>query len=205
MYNIIISHYNENLDWIQNLNTEHNKIIYSKTINENNIFLIPLNKGHEASAYIKYIIDYYDNLSEKNLFLHGHQNSGHQDYSSDFIINNINWNLDSFFSVNRRDYYTEVSKNINTNSYNWLIDNWYDIFSDKIPFPNEGLFFYSCAQFVVSRDLILQYDLNFYKRLYNWLMDTNLHSDISGRIFEYIWNYIFTKKTVEKKHKNILN
>jgi hypothetical protein len=99
MINIIIAHYNENLEWVQKL-TNHNInniYIYSKyNNNQNNTGLrqknlieyfekeeyylslnpkviyhkIP-NLGKESGTYLKYCYDYYDNLSESTIFLQG--------------------------------------------------------------------------------------------------------------------------------------
>jgi len=207
MNKIIIAHYNEDLNWVLKLNNEFDILIYSKTNKDYN--MIDGNKGQEVPMYLKYIIDNYDNLPEKNLFLHGHQNSLHQDYPSDYIIRNVNWENSDYFSVNRRDWYQEVSDKhqISNNSFRgWLEKNW-EIFQNKIDFPENGLFFYSGAQFVVSKKLIKQYDIDFYQNLFNFIQKTDLDSVITSRIFEYTWHYIFTKQNMENKYdiKDIFN
>jgi hypothetical protein len=76
----------------------------------------------------------------------------------------VKWENSDYFSVNKREWYQEVSDNyqISSNSFRgWLGKNWY-IFQDELPFPENGLFFYSGAQFVVSKKLIKQYDIKFY-------------------------------------------
>lgn len=53
-----------------------------------------------------------------------------------------------------------------------------------------------CAQFAVSRDRIRQVPLErllWYRR---WLLETTIDDQFSGRIFEYIWHYIFTAHEV---------
>ena len=203
MNKIIIAHYNEDLNWAIELKNIFDIEIYSKTDGRFNI--IEGNKGQEVPMYLKYIIDNYTNLPEKTLFLHGHQMSLHQDYSSDFIIKNVNWNLDKFFSVNRREWYQEVSENyaISPDAFKiWLKNNWH-IFQDKLEFPTNGLFFYSGAQFVVDKSLILQYELDFWGNLYKWIQTVDIDSAITSRIFEYTWHYIFSKKTIETKYDNI--
>lgn len=195
---IVIAHYDEDLNWCLNLDTNFNIKIYSKT-NKNYNF-IDFNKGQEVPMYIKYIIDNYYNLPDKILFLHGHQMSYHQDFSSDYIIKNVNWNISNYFSVNRRNSYQEVSSSfqLSENSFNvWLRNNWY-IFENELPFPENGLFFYPNAQFVVAKECILQYTIDFWKKLYNWIITTDLDNVITSRIFEYAWHYIFTKNTNEK-------
>jgi len=196
---VVIAHYNENLDWVKNINPDLNICIYSKTDEKYNYY--PINKGNEAQIYLKYIVDYYNKLPNKILFLHGHDNSYHQDFDSIFICNNINWDLDEYFSVNRRDYYQEVSKIFNPREYGWLVNNWNYLFNDIIKLPDK-LLHYACSQFAVSKNLILNYPKDFYLNLLTWINLTNLDNSISGRLFEYTWNYIFTKNISEKKYEN---
>jgi hypothetical protein len=207
---ILIAHYNENLDWLNNLNFDGEVIIYSKTIDNDKNKFIPINKGQEIPMYLKYIIDNYYILPDKTLFLHGHLNSPHQDFNSKFIVENVNWEFSDFFSVNKRDWYQEVSsKNqISKGSFDiWLKTYWY-LFEEYLLFPSDGLFFYSGAQFVVDKSLILQYPINFYEKLYNWVLTENINippqtsDEISSRIFEYVWHYIFTKNPIENKRIN---
>jgi hypothetical protein len=201
---VVVAHYNENLDWLKNIQTKHKVFIYSKT-NQNYNF-IPLNKGQEATCYLKYIIDNYNNLYDRNLFLHGHENSNHQDNCSWFIVNNLNWLLSEYFSVTRRDwYFTEgINENFHIDTFNMLKKYWSEVFQNILLFP-KTFHHYSCAQFQVSKQLILQNSLNFYKSLYNWLMETQLENYYSGRIFEHTWHYIFTKKSIEPIQEFIYN
>lgn len=203
---IIVAHYSEDLNWLKGLSFDGDIQIYSKTIKEDESKFIPINKGQEVPMYLKYIIDNYENLSDKTLFLHGHLTSPHQDFDTRHIVENLNWDCDDFFSVNKRDWYQEVSKTnqISKDSFDvWLKTYWFK-FSDIIPFPNDGLFFYSGAQFVVSKELIKQHPKSYYENLYNWVlteeikMERGTSDQIMSRIFEYVWHYIFTKNPVEK-------
>ncbi|PSN64443.1 hypothetical protein BS50DRAFT_575889 [Corynespora cassiicola Philippines] len=49
-----------------------------------------------------------------------------------------------------------------------------------------------CAQFAVSRERIRQVPLERFIHYRRWLMTTAMDDQFSGRIFEYIWHYIFT-------------
>jgi len=198
---VLIAHYNEDLNWIKTIDSNLKIFIYSKT-NKNHHFY-PINKGQEVNLYLKYIIDNYKNLPEKTLFLHAHENSYHQEFVSSFICNNVNWECDDYFSVNRRDYYQEVSDKYSLSGgayHNWLKTNWNQLYNNYLDFP-EKLMFYSCAQFVVSQDLILQYPILFWNNLLQWINLTHLSNVITSRIFEYTWHYIFTKNAIEKKYE----
>jgi hypothetical protein len=199
---VVIAHYNENLDWLKKVLPKHKIFVYSKTDN-NHSFITP-NKGNEATCYLKYIIDNYNNLYDKNLFLHGHEHSYHQDNTADYIINNLNWNLANYFSVTKRDwYFTQgINETFHRDTYNVLKTYWAQIFKDALPLP-KSLHHYSCAQFQVNKFLIQQIPITFYEHLYEWLMSTNLENYQSSRIFEHTWHYIFTKKSIEPIHKSI--
>ena len=189
---VVVAHYDENLNWCLNLDSSFNIIIYSKT--NRNYHFIDHNKGKDVPMYLKYIIDNYHNLPDKILFLHGHQMSYHQDFPSDYIIKNVDWNSSEYFSVNSRNSYQEVSSKFSKseNSFTWLRDNW-SIFGGELPFPEDGLFFYPSSQFVVSKELITQYKKEFWINLYKWIETSELDSFISSRIIEYTWHYILTK------------
>jgi hypothetical protein len=69
--NIVVSRYNKNTDFVYKLKNDNdiNIMIYDKE-NPNNLLNIPVNKGQEASVYLKYIIDYYDDLPTFTFFMH---------------------------------------------------------------------------------------------------------------------------------------
>jgi Protein of unknown function (DUF3431) len=188
-YKVLVAHYMEDLSWLTGLD---NVVVYSKT--NKNFNFINHNKGNEVPHYLSYIIDNYDNLPEKTLFLHGHWNSYHQEFPSADIINKINWDAADYFSINRRDYYQE---DLEQEFFNWVIENW-NVFEKYIPKP-EKLIYYSCAQFVVAKHLILQNPKEFYIHIRNWIETTNISDYISSRVLEYTWHYIFTRKEIEPK------
>jgi hypothetical protein len=196
----IIAHYNERLDWINR--TDVPCIVYSKTDKAYNF--IDHNKGQEIPCYLKYIIDNYNNLADKCVFVHGHAFSWHQDFNTDYILNNLNWNLSDYFSINRRDWYQEISDSvhIDKNGYVWIVENW-NLFETFLNLPKQ-LKFYSGGQFCVDKCLILNYPLSFYKELDDWCRFSDLSPYIISRIFEYTWHYIFTKNPIEKKFEYVL-
>lgn len=206
---IIVAHYNEELSWTKFSHLQnYNIYVYSKT--DSNYILQSQNKGHEASAYLEHIVRHYKNLAEHNFFVHGHNESYHQDYTTDTILLNLKTPIVlKYFSLNRRDMYIQDLKHLvawdpNINFYERLITHW--PFNNIISIP-EHLAFYPCAQFYVHRDLILRHSKNVYETFLDWLYTTDLDSDISGRLFEYMWNKIFTDRDTEIQvdYKAILN
>lgn len=70
---IVISRYNENISWINQLNKEPKDIIiYNKgsSLNIPNEFMIE-NVGREGHTFYKYIYDHYDELDDHTIFLQG--------------------------------------------------------------------------------------------------------------------------------------
>lgn len=53
-----------------------------------------------------------------------------------------------------------------------------------------------CAQFVVTKNAILSRTKEEYERMREWLIQTELINDVSGRVFEKLWAYIFTKDAI---------
>ena len=198
---VLIAHHNRDLSWIDNISKDLEVFIYS-TSDETKNFVA--NKGMDSIMYIKYIIDNYANLPDKTLFVHHHQYDWTQDYSLDFIINNVNWNYSDYFSICSRKNYNDVFV-IAPETKELLRQNWY-IFERYIDYPGQ-LFYYAGTQFCVDKKNILQYPLSYWEYLYNWILSSELPDPIVGRIFEWCWHYLLTKDPIEKKLeiKEIIN
>ena len=91
---VVVAHYNEDLEWINNI--KYNTVIISKqTIPRD----CPPNKGNEASSYLMYIIDNYDNLFDYTFFVHGHRTHWHHKSNMDEKINNITFTY-NYYNIN---------------------------------------------------------------------------------------------------------
>ena len=169
---------------------------------------IPQNKGHEAMVYLTYIIDHYDDLPDTNLFFHPHKITWH---------NNILLNLDTAFTIERlsdarvaREGYFNARCHHDPGCPDWLHldrpeaewdlikkteerfftrDLWQELHPGA-PFP-VSISQPCCAQFAVSKDRIQAKPQAEYIRYREWLLNTELPDEISGRIMEYTWQYIF--------------
>lgn len=200
---VVIAHYKDNLEWINNIDPLIKLYIYSTSNTKYNYYAI--NKGHEANLYLKFIVDNYNNLPNKILFMHDHLSSWHQDYNSDFICNNINWDLDNYFSVNKRDTYQEISTTspVHGRPYALLKLYWNSIFGESLKMTSKFCS-YGCAQFVVSKQCILRYSREFYQNCLLWLNfapdPLNIQGNNPAHLFEWTWNYIFTGKEEETKY-----
>ena len=90
---IVVSRYNKDTDFIYDLKKYGvNILIYDKK-NRLNPYNVPINRGNEASVYIKYIVDHYDNLPDYAFFIHDENYSWHHTGSiEDRFIDAINAN-----------------------------------------------------------------------------------------------------------------
>jgi hypothetical protein len=207
---VLIAHFNKDISWVNEIDRLINFEIYSTShseidnIDKDKIYFIDINKGMDANMYLKFILNNYDNLPDKILFVHHHFSDWSQDFSLPFIINNLKWDSFDYVNVGKRECYQDLYK-INNGNYryikDWFKDIWY-LFDEYLKFPDDCLYYYAGTQFMVSKELILQYPKEFYQKLYNWLLDTNWEDYKSGRIFEYLWHYIITKNPIDKEISN---
>ena len=167
-------------------------MIYDKE-NLNNPLNIPVNKGNEASVYLKYIIDYYDKLTDFTFFIHDEEYSWHHSGS---IIDKFNEALMSnkmYYNINDKCHW-DTKNLIDKDTYNELL-KWYNKYiEDYIPIskvPNNSDFIYNylgSAQFLVHKDLIKNLPKEFYIKIYEWIITTDLPNYISGRFLEWTWH-----------------
>ena len=180
--NIIVSYYNENLDWIINNNLQDYCIIYNKSDHYYTNSIKLNNVGREGHTYLYHIINNYNNLNDINIFTQGNP----FDHCNDFInkVHNINIG------------YNTLSNNI-LNIKNYKCDNHENIpikeICDNLKLNTNGYFdFGTGAIFSVDKDTILKHPLEFYKQCIQYL--ENDINPIQGYVFERIWKLIFLYK-----------
>lgn len=209
--NIIISRFNENINWINLIDKKkYNIIIYNKGEKIDTKSIDIENIGREAHTYLHYIINNYDNLSEYTIFLQGEPfehltneirlkkeifDGGKKDYQ--FYIDLLGDNNFLLDYLNNRELTdkpltdakhieningTNVSPNLN------IYENINLLFSNP---PNN--FEFNCgAQFSLSKKTIKKRPLDFYKFCYNKCYQDNNWA----WIMERLWNTIFFTDTI---------
>lgn len=200
---IVVSHFNDDLSWIVN-QTKYDYIVYSK--NESSVLQykiepsklkIMINRGMEASAYLKFIIDNYNNLPDHVAFCHGHEFSWHQAPNKTIIDHLIGYNGEEYYPLN--DPYNR----------NLLHDDCLDprVWSEvkqccidiNLEIPSKLEHTHS-SQFIVTKQCILNNPVYFYLNCYNWLMNQTVMSDYNAdRAFEQLWYYLLTGKNIEPR------
>ena len=194
----------DNTSWIENLSADITLALYS--VNDPRAALHPpKNKGHEVMVYLSYIIDHYDDLPDIVIFMHAHRQAWH---NSDLL------GFDAAKMVSRLNGETVMRKGYMNMRCSWdpgcpewlhlhtgeemlgkqeqtlVAKHWQELFPlDDLP---PTLSQPCCAQFAVSKGRILSIPLARFIFYRDWLLRTTLTDYVSGRIWEFTWQYVFT-------------
>ncbi|KAF2486749.1 hypothetical protein BDY17DRAFT_292040 [Neohortaea acidophila] len=164
-----------------------------------------MNKGHEVMAYLSYIIDFYNSLPDVLVFMHAHRFARH---------NNLLLEKDSALMLRHlspervtREGYMNLRCHWDPGCPDWMRPNDADVKGDRKEqevmaaawtelFPGQALPDVlaqpCCAQFAVSRERVQVIPRDRFIALREWVVHTDLDDFLSGRVFEYTWQYIFT-------------
>ncbi|EOD50629.1 uncharacterized protein K452DRAFT_310922 [Neofusicoccum parvum] len=173
---------------------------------------LPANKGHEAMAYLTFIIENHADFPPYAVFTHGHLDAWHQEADTVALVRALQLPaLDAQGYVSLRcDWYPSCPAEIRPLTHDavvWgpgvnrnetedaIVQAWGRLFpGTQVP---ETLASQCCAQFAVTREAVLRRSVDEYERMREWLLETRLPDDVSGRVFEKVWAYIFTNETVQ--------
>ncbi|EME87499.1 uncharacterized protein MYCFIDRAFT_26067 [Pseudocercospora fijiensis CIRAD86] len=187
------------------------------TVNDRKAKLHPLkNKGHEVMVYLSYIIDFYDNLPDVSIFMHAHRFAWHNMQ----LLDGDAAKMVRFLSPEKvtRDGYMNLRCHTDPGCPDWLhpgnskenpdkpeeiilAHSWSELFPiDPVP---TVLAQPCCAQFAVSKDRILATNKMRYIFMRDWIIRTDLPDYLSGRVFEYVWQFIFTKSPIHCPNETV--
>lgn len=192
-FHACIAHYCEDLEWTKKLSIPYT-VISNKGITPDT----PPNKGREASAYLKFIIDNYDKMPEYVFFVHGHETSWHQIGKMQDIINNLVCDIIigevvdlKYKNLNR--FGTEPVIKFPMDFAKFLKDfvPIFNSISEHKMVVDENYKYNSCAQFCVHKDNILFHPKSMYEKFYKYLMETDELDYWTSRYFEYTWRFLF--------------
>lgn len=171
---------------------------------------VPKNKGHEAMVYLSYLIDNYDHLPDTIIFVHAHKTAWHNNYLLD---------LNTGTTIRRlrddrvaRQGYMNLRCHLDPGCPNWIHLDRAEVDFDMHIKPEEKHFSPQlfqkmfpghrappvlsqacCAQFAISGERARDNPKALYEHLRQWLLTTHLADADSGRVFEYMWQYLFTR------------
>jgi hypothetical protein len=214
-YDIVVSRWRRNVDWVNtlpfayvevfgefaepdgpDLKTNVRILIYDKADEcPANPYNVPENKGNEASVYLKYIIDHYDEgegepgFPDYVFFVHDEEFSWHHEGSLYDRFKEAIVLCRRFFNVN--DF---LMRSLFDNIYIWEILTWYGKYVepyiplDSLPNPDFTIGHKGAAQFMVHKEAILHLPKSFYLGLYDWVMNSGESSFVTGRFLEWTWH-----------------
>jgi hypothetical protein len=169
----------------------------------------PKNKGHEAMVYLTYIIDNYEDLPDISIFMHAHRYTWHnidlldndaaemvKTLSSEHVIRKGYVNLRCAWAPGCPGWLHPGTTEFNEERPEEveIAGAWMELFPG-VNIPSE-LSQPCCSQFALSRERVLSRPLSHYTAYRDWLLRTPLSDFLSGRIFEYSWQYLFAGEAV---------
>jgi hypothetical protein len=195
----------EHAEWLDNEDLGGVKEMVYVVDDEHASLKVPQNKGHEVMVYLTYIIDHYDELPDVSIFMHSHQFAWHQNdllgYNAGEMVRRLSpERVTREGYMNLRCHWTPgcpewmhpgtVEEDPNKQEETVMAQAWAELFPDKsIP---EVLAQPCCAQFALSRDRIRAVARERYIFYREWLLRTKMEDKISGRVWEYLWQVVFT-------------
>jgi hypothetical protein len=178
----------------------------------------PMNKGKETMAYLTYVIDNYHHLPNISIFLHAHKDgfpaAWHTDVDGYSNVASVRMLRQD--TVRARGYVNlrcnwvpgcpdEIQPFRTTDAHRTseheFLAAWKALFGPDVEVP-QTIASACCAQFAVTREAIQKRTLQDYERYRQWLIETKLEDELSGRIFEYLWHIIFGREPVVWVHCN---
>ena len=202
---IVVSRWNGDTSWtVRLVELGYRVCVYDHGTNPNNPYSVPENVGREASVYMKYMRDYYDNLTTYTVFVHEHELSWHHDGSLvDMIVNKLA-GLCSPKYVNFNNRCTGSIEN------GWWEDKSIQRFFDKYlaayigklaEYGNWTLGNRCCAQFIVHKSRITKHPRAFYEKLYKFTLEKTEDPAKNGHLLEWTYNLIFDSPVLYPKGK----
>lgn len=190
---IVVARYNEKLDWVIPYYNFYNFKIYNK--GENNCLFPTIqlkNVGRESHTYLTHIIDNYNNLDDYNVFLQGNP------YYNYFYPKNF----DPFQYLQEVDFiplgtiFESDSLGFPHHPVSIPIRKEFEKIFNRFSINNRIKFVVG-AQFLVSKEKILKYSINIYKKM----LDLSLTPE-GPWILERFWMEIFTNNHLPKEDFN---
>jgi hypothetical protein len=216
---IVIAHYKENLDWINNISNDITVYLYTKggvelNIKKENIHIFDLpNIGNEQHTYFYHVINYYNNLEDIIFFVQGNPYE-HSIYFDDKLNNRFLGGLSDFNLITslygdvdiniykkhiNHKYENIVYDQINNNIF---IDPWNDsdaelninYIIDNLPelkIKKENWIFNANGMYSTTKDKILELDINTYEKCLEFFNVKDLN--MVEYAFERINNFILLR------------
>ena len=210
---IVTSHWKEDLTWLTK--SKFPVVLIDKEGADPSPFVpqhvIP-NLGLESTAYLKYIIENYDNLPEAVAFIHGHETAPHQNHDRPLleVIEGANWSKYGFIPLGNthwaEGFLDEFVPTKDGISYVVRLHTFFQSLCIPIKggIPDKGAPWIHDlgAQFVVTRERILANPKKLYEGWY-YIFNNNLDfTKEFAYIMEKTWHVTFGEDAVHMPQKD---
>ena len=144
----------------------------------------------EARAYLKYIINHYDNLPYYTFFIHSEMYSPYHTGSILDKFNEAVLTKKLFYNINDKKKLQSIVSNP---LYDEILE-WYDKYIEKyipinnLPSKDWTVNYKGSAQFLVHKLSIQNLPKQFYEELYEWIMTTDMPPKKSNMFLELTWH-----------------
>ncbi|CAF1312242.1 unnamed protein product [Adineta steineri] len=197
---IVVSHYNEDLNWLDLfIGDKIPHIVYTRSSDPLISHSLLANKGREAVVYLRYIVDFYSNLPSSIAFIHAHRTSSHQKDPNDVVValRALKWNKYSYMpltSTRTESRFQHKALELQA-SVNYRL--WVDVLQKELgPPPLTGIQTHCCASFVVRKEAILKHPKVFYSNIISYINSSYYSDYLTGRTLEYTWHMIFGQPAI---------
>ena len=130
-------------------------------------------------------------MTDYTFFIHDDEYAWHHTGSILDKYNEAVMSNQPFYNINDKCYYINIFS-IQGDEYSEYM-KWYKTHIEEyIPLskvPKDLMYSYrGSAQFLVHKDRIRSLPIKFYKRLYNWIITTDISNYYSSRYLEWTWH-----------------
>ena len=192
-FHVVSAHWDEDLEWLKKTGMSYS--VCDKLLNPNYQGTgdcdVPQNTGNECSAYLQYIINKYDDLTDKVAFIHGHEEAWHQKKRmSETLIDADNTNV-NFATLNGTFIQDDAwAKAVPVFKEKFPKFSQHEEWMSKIDTSSNFVKADCCAQFVVDKHTIHRLPKEAWQTLQNEVLQSDSRSD-QCLVLERMWAPIF--------------
>lgn len=193
---IVVSRFQEDTAWTRKLTDKGFRVlIYDHGTNPNNPYNLPGNIGHEAGAYIKYMMDYYDHLTPYTVFVHADERAWHHDGS---LVDHIVSLVDSKKALKYESFNNLCMASVKNSLYKetcQFFDKYLARYiGSREQYGDWTMNHFCCAQFVVHKSMIQKHPQKMYEDIYKYIKNKSTRDGDGGKkaghMLEWTWHLI---------------